>query len=139
MLHLIIGEKGKGKTRIILDAANQTIKETGGTLIYIDQNNKHIYELSNRIRFVNVSDFNITNSEMFLGFIMGLISSDHDLDKIYLDNFSILSRSHSDAIEDILATLSDLSEKYDVDFVLSISITMDELPEKFHAMVDRAL
>ncbi len=139
MLHLIIGEKGKGKTRIILDAANQTIKETGGTLIYIDQNNKHIYELSNRIRFVNVSDFNITNSEMFLGFIMGLISSDHDLDKIYLDNFSILSRSHSDSIEDILDTLSDLSEKYDVDFVLSISITMDELPEKFHAMVDRAL
>ena len=139
MLHLIIGEKGKGKTRIILDAANQTIKETGGTLIYIDQNNKHIYELSNRIRFVNVSDFNITNSEMFLGFIMGLISSDHDLDKIYLDNFSILSRSHSDSLEDILDTLSDLSEKYDVDFVLSISITMEDLPEKFHAMVDRAL
>ena len=70
---------------------------------------------------------------------MGLISSDHDLDKIYLDNFSILSRSHSDSLEDILDTLADLSEKYDVDFVLSISITMEDLPERFHAMVDRAL
>jgi hypothetical protein len=115
------------------------VKVSGGTVIYIDQNNKHIYELSNRIRFINVQDFSIENSEMFLGFILGLISSDHDLDKIFLDNFKILSKSHSDTLETILDKLYELSEKYEIDFIVSLSMPADELPEKFKKLVVKAL
>lgn len=139
MLRIIIGEEGKGKTRLLLDTANNTAKTSGGHLIYIDQNNKHIYELSNKIRFVNASDFNINNSEMFIGFILGIISSDHDIDKIFLDNFKILSKSYSDSIAAALDKLSELSDNYDIDFVLSLSMKEDELPEKFKGMIEKAL
>jgi RecA/RadA recombinase len=139
MLEIIIGEEGKGKTKVLLEKANNDVKVSGGTVIYIDQNNKHIYELSNRIRFINVQDFSIENSEMFLGFILGLISSDHDLDKIFLDNFKILSKSHSDTLETILDKLYELSEKYEIDFIVSLSMPADELPEKFKKLVVKAL
>ncbi len=139
MLEIIIGEEGKGKTKVLLEKANNVVKISGGTVIYIDQNNKHIYELSNRIRFVNVQDFHIENSEMFLGFILGIISSDHDLDKIFLDNFKILSKSHSDSLEPILNKLYELSEKYEIDFIVSLSMPHDELPEKFKDFVVESL
>jgi len=131
MLEIIIGEEGRGKTNILLNKANNESRIASGSVLYIDQNNKHIYELSNRISFINVQDFNINNSEMFLGFILGIISSDHSLEKVYLDNFKILSKSHSDTLDGILDRLVELSEKYSIDFTVSLSMPVDELADRF--------
>ena len=131
MLQIIIGEEGKGKTRLLLNMANDEIKVSGGSVLFIDQRNKHIYELSNQIRFVNVRDFDIDSTDMFIGFILGIISSDHDLEKIFLDNFKILSKSHSDKIDTILDKLQAISEKNNLDFVISLSMPANELNEKF--------
>ena len=131
MLQIIIGEEGKGKTRLLLNMANDEIKVSGGSVLFIDQSNKHIYELSNQIRFVNVRDFDIYSTDMFIGFILGIISSDHDLEKIFLDNFKILSKSHSDKIDTILDKLQAISEKNNLDFVISLSMPANELNEKF--------
>lgn len=139
MLQIIVGEKGKGKTRLLIEKANNEVKVTGGTILFIDQNNKHIYELSNRIRFVNVQDFEIDSTEMFLGFILGIISSDHDLDQIYLDNFKILSKSHSEKLDTILGKLKEISERYGIDFIVSLSMPSDELSEPFRENVIQAL
>ena len=131
MLQIIIGEEGKGKPRLLLNMANDEIKVSGGSVLFIDQSNKHIYELSNQIRFVNVRDFDIDSTDMFIGFILGIISSDHDLEKIFLDNFKILSKSHSDKIDTILDKLQAISEKNNLDFVISLSMPANELNEKF--------
>lgn len=131
MLQIIIGEEGKGKTRLLLNMANDEIKVSGGSVLFIDQSNKHIYELSNQIRFVNVRDFDIDSTDMFIGFILGIISSDHDLEKIFLDNFKILSKSHSDKIDTILDKLQAISEKNNLDFVISLSMPANELNKKF--------
>ena len=87
MIDIIAGAKGKGKTKILIQQVNDDIKLTKGTIVYLDKNNKHMYELSNQIRLIVVPEFNVTDTDMFLGFIAGIISQDHDLDKIYLDSF----------------------------------------------------
>ena len=79
--------QGKGKTKILIQQVNDDIKLTKGTIVYLDKNNKHMYELSNQIRLIVVPEFNITDTDMFLGFIAGILSQDHDLEKIYLDSF----------------------------------------------------
>ena len=84
MIDIIAGAKGKGKTKILIQQVNDDIKLTKGTIVYLDKNNKHMYELSNQIRLIVVPEFNVTDTDMFLGFIAGIISQDHDLDKIYL-------------------------------------------------------
>ena len=91
MIEIIAGEKGKGKTKVLLDKVNEAVKTVGGNIVYLDKSQKHMYELDNKVRLVNVADFPISNCDEFLGFICGIVSSDHDLHEMYLDSFLTIS------------------------------------------------
>ena len=69
MIEIIAGEKGKGKTKVLLDKVNEAVKTVGGTIVYLDKSQKHMYELDNKVRLVNVADFPISNCDEFLRFI----------------------------------------------------------------------
>ncbi len=129
MVQIIAGRKGKGKTKHLLDMANAAIKGANGTVVYLDKSAQHMYELNNRIRLINVNEFPIMSSEGFLGFICGIISQDHDLETMYLDSFLKLSVLEGGDISDTYMTLKKISEKYHVNFVLSISMDAVDLPE----------
>ena len=87
MIQFIIGEKGKGKTKVLLEKANAQIKEANGNIVYLDKSAQHMYELNNRIRLIDVTGYPLTDSDEFIGFICGIISQDHDLEYVYLDSF----------------------------------------------------
>ena len=129
MIEIIAGEKGKGKTKVLLDKVNEAVKTVGGNIVYLDKSQKHMYELNNKIRLINVNEFPIKSSEGFLGFICGIISQDHDLETMYLDSFLKLSCLEGADISDTYMTLKNIGEKYHVTFVLSISLDAEELPE----------
>ena len=129
MVQIIAGNKGKGKTKYLLDMANTAVKESTGSIVYLDKSSKHMYELNNRIRLINVNEFPLASSEGFLGFICGIISQDHDLETMYLDSFLKLSSLEGADITDTYKTLKEISDKYHVTFVLSISMDAEELPE----------
>ena len=134
MIDIIAGAKGKGKTKILIQQVNDDIKLTKGTIVYLDKNNKHMYELSNQIRLIVVPEFNVTDTDMFLGFIAGIISQDHDLDKIYLDSFLTTA-----CIDDAVEKLGALSDKFGVDFVISASVDKENMPESVQKYVSHAL
>lgn len=129
MIQIIAGEKGRGKTKILIDKVNIDIKESKGSIVYLDKNNKHIYELNNKIRLINVRDYCVEDPKEFLGFICGLISGDHDLQKIYLDSFLKVACTNNMDVERVLQKIELISTKFEVDFVISISINKDDLPE----------
>lgn len=135
MLDLIIGAKGKGKTRKMVERANNESKLTNGSIIYIDKSNKHMYELSNVIRLINLHEFDITSKDAFLGFIQGLISSNHDLTHIFLDNFMWLANISSDELSDVLDEMERLSNHYDVIFVISTAVEENEIPAQYKSCV----
>lgn len=135
MVQIIAGNKGKGKTKHLLDKANATIKEAKGSIVYLDKSSKHMYELSNKIRLINVNEYPITNSEGFIGFICGIISQDHDLEIMFLDSFLKLSCLEGEDIGETIKTLEKIGEKYHVTFVLSISLDEEHLPESAKANV----
>ena len=87
MIQLIVGKKGKGKTKHLLDKVNTCVKEVTGNIVYLDKSTKHMFELNNKVRLINVADYCITNSDEFIGFLLGILSQDHDLEQIYLDSF----------------------------------------------------
>ena len=68
MIQIIAGEKGKGKTKQLLDKVNTEIKTAHGSIVYLDKNAKHMYELNNKIRLIDTSAFPIGNSSHFIGF-----------------------------------------------------------------------
>ena len=139
MIQIIAGAKGKGKTKILLDKVNSSIKEASGTIVYLDKNTKHMYELNNKIRLINVNDYCIDSSQEFTGFICGLVSQDHDLEKVYLDSFLNISCLEGNDITAVLDKLDLISAKFSVDFVISISMNLDEIPEKYKDSVIVAL
>ena len=139
MVQIIAGKKGKGKTKYLLDRANAAIKESKGSIVYLDKSSKHMYELSNRIRLINVAEFPLHSSEGFIGFICGIISQDHDIEVMYLDSFLKLAVLEGEDITATLAELEEISEKYHVNFVLSVSLDQDELPENGKTMIMVAL
>ena len=138
MIDIIAGAKGKGKTKILIQQVNDDIKLTKGTIVYLDKNNKHMYELSNQIRLIVVPEFNVTDTDMFLGFIAGIISQDHDLDKIYLDSF-LTTACIKDNLDYAVEKLDALSEKFGVSFVISASVDKENMPESVQKYVSHAL
>lgn len=139
MIEIISGVKGKGKTKILLEKVNADVKSTQGTLVYLDKNNKHMYELSNRVRLIEVPEYGIENSDMFVGFIAGIASQDHDLDKVYLDSFLTIAKVAEDKVEEVIGKLQKISNKFGVDFVISASMDKEQMPEAVQELVSVAL
>lgn len=129
MIQIIAGKKGKGKTKHLLDKVNAEVKEVHGNIVYLDKSSKHMYELNNKVRLIDTSEFGLSSSDGFIGFICGIISQDHDLEQMYLDSFLKLACLEGADIEETYKTLETISEKYHVKFVLSISMNAADLPE----------
>jgi ABC-type phosphate/phosphonate transport system ATPase subunit len=135
MVQLIVGKKGKGKTKQLLDKVNTEIKDAQGNVVYLDKSTKHMYELNNKIRLINVADYLITNSDEFLGFICGIVSQDHDLQKMFFDSFLSISCLEGKDITAVIQKLEAISDKFLVDFVLSVSADENELPEDVRSKI----
>ncbi len=135
MIQLIIGEKGKGKTKVLLDKANTEIKNVNGNIVYLDKSKQHMYEVNNKVRLIDVTDFPVHSADAFLGFLSGIISQDHDLEQMYLDSFLTIASVDENGAAEVLKKLAEISDKYKVDFVVSASVTKDQLPEEFKADV----
>lgn len=135
MVQIIAGNKGKGKTKHLLDRANSAIKEAKGSIVYLDKSSKHMYELNNKIRLINVNEFPIESCEGFTGFICGILSQDHDVEMMFFDSFLKLACLEGQDISETIATLESISEKYHVTFVLSVSLDGKKIPEDAKANV----
>ena len=129
MVQLIVGKKGKGKTKQLLDKVNSAVKEVSGNIVYLDKSSKNMYELNNKIRLINVSDYMISDCDEFIGFICGIISQDHDLEQMYLDSFLVNAHVDGTEVAPAIAKLQKISDTFKVDFVLSISLDEAEIPD----------
>ena len=134
MVELITGKKGKGKTKVLLDKVNGSVKEVNGNIVYLDKSTKHMFELNNKVRLIDVTGYPVKNSDEFVGFICGILSQDHDLEQVYLDSFLKIAQLEDAGKEDVAPTLdqlNDIGKQFSVKFIISISLDKEELPEKF--------
>ena len=139
MVELIVGKKGKGKTKVLLDRVNGVVKEANGSIVYLDKSTKHMYELNNKVRLIDVSSYPLKNADEFVGFICGIISQDHDLEQIYLDSFLKVSKLEDADVTDTLDQLDKIGEKYGISIIVSISLDKEEIPEALQDKIAVAL
>lgn len=128
MVKLLIGHKGSGKTKQMIDLANDKIETSNGSVIFINKNHRLMYDLSHRIRVICMEDFeHITNSDEYIGFIYGIISSDHDIEIMFID--SILK--HADVtlgdLPEFIDRIKKISKNYGIEFVVSLSAEKEEM------------
>ena len=139
LVQLIIGNKGKGKTKYLLEKVNSEVKDILGNICYLDKSTKHMFELNNKVRLINVSDFSIENTDQFIGFISGIISQDHDLEQMYFDSFLKVAHLEGKDITDTIRKIQKISDKFGVNFYLSLSIDEADVPEELKELIAVAL
>ena len=98
-----------------------------------------MFDLNNRIRLINVSDFRIDNTDQFIGFISGIISQDHDLVQMYFDSFIKIAKLEGKGITDTIKRIQKISDTFKVDFFLSISIDEADVPDEFKELIEVTL
>lgn len=128
MVKLLIGHKGSGKTGQMIQLANDGIKTSNGSIIFINKNHRLMYELDYKIRVICTEDYeDLTNTDEYIGFLYGIISSDHDIETIFID--SILK--HADVslgdLPEFLGRLKSISNNHELDFVVSVSAEKEEM------------
>ncbi len=129
MVKFILGSKGSGKTKWLVDRANEDIKDGNGNIVFIDVDHNHIFTLSYDVRLVNAMEFNIKSIEAFCGFLSGIISRDYDVEKIYIDSLYKIFDIGFDEMRSIKENAGYLKEKFGVDIYMNLDYTLDEIPE----------
>lgn len=135
MVWLVLGKKGKGKTRHLLEKVNNEILTASGNIVYLDKNTKHMYELNNKIRLINVAEYQISDGKEFLGFIKGIMSQDHDLEQMYFDSFFTIGCVGEQELTEYVDELEKLSQSNGVDFILSCAIDEADIAERLREKV----
>lgn len=136
MVQIIAGDKGDGKTKKLIDLANTSVKDSHGHVVFIDNDNSHIYDLHYDVRFVETSDFPLSNYRELIGFIYGILSQDNDIEKIYIDGlYRMVKNLNNEDLIKLTSKFQKMSEKYTVEFVLSLTSKIDDLPKEIKELL----
>ncbi|MGM0396574.1 MAG: hypothetical protein ACQEP4_05910 [Bacillota bacterium] len=129
MVKFILGEKGSGKTKWLIDNANKDMADGNGNIAFVDVDDNHIFSLNYNVRLINAMEFNVLNVRSFYGFLCGIMAMDYDLDKIYVDGiYKVMKVEFNDMVY-LIDSLIRISERFEVEFYINIDYTMDEVPE----------
>ncbi len=131
MVELLIGKKGTGKTKSLVDGVNKVSGEAKGNVVFISNDtSRNMYDIKYAVRMVNAAEFKMKSYAEFSGFIEGIISGNFDITNIFIDGiFKIVGTSELDGMEEFLERLDSVSKTFNVDFVVSVSVDENDAPE----------
>ncbi len=129
MIQVIAGKKGSGKTKRIIDMANKASQDSKHDIVFIDDDNRYMFDLRHEVRFMNATEYDLASEHMFIGFLTGVVAQNFDVGLILIDAFKKLVQQDISQTEPFFKRLETISEKHNVDFVLSISEAPADLPE----------
>lgn len=121
MVTLIAGKKGTGKSKEIVKMANDMVSKVDGNAIFIDDDNRAMYDLHHDLRFINMEEFPIETGEEFFGFICGLISNNYDIQKIFIDGILNCVKIELDRLPAWFKKIDDISTAFSVDFIITLN------------------
>lgn len=130
MVKVLAGLKGSGKTKKMIQMANDRVETASGSIVFINKNHRLIYDLKYQIRVVCMEDYpNITNIDEYVGFLYGIISSDHDIEVIFIDGILYHKDVRIPDLKEFFQRLKEIAKGHEVEFIVSVSAGMDDLGE----------
>ncbi len=133
MIQLITGREGAGKTKTLVDKANALAKSTDGHIVYVDVDRSQIFRLDYQIRFIDSAEYPLETSSEFFGFVCGILSQDYDIKTVFIDGLLKNAKINPDKVGSLLAKVKDVSDRYNIDFIISMCCDDSEIPEEYHS------
>ncbi|MBE6647952.1 MAG: hypothetical protein E7614_00345 [Ruminococcaceae bacterium] len=129
MIELIIGLKGSGKTKTLIDKVNAASNVSKGNVVCVEFGKKLTFNVNSNVRLIDVLDYNVKNGESLYGFICGIFSSNYDITEIYIDSALKMCEDKVADFEEFISKLAKCAEKYDIKCFITSSIANEDLPE----------
>ena len=129
MIKVIIGEKGTGKTKALLDSVQKALEHDKGSVVFINNNKRHVFDLNYKIRMVDTSEFDVSNFDELYGILCGIVSQNFDITNIFLDSITKIADGTEEDIDRFLDKANALCEKFGIEMLLTISIKESEAGE----------
>lgn len=136
MVQILAGEKGEGKTKRLIAMANDASKEANGCVVFVDDDNSRMYDLHYSVRFVDAPKFIMDDTQVFRGFVCGILSQNSDIEKIYIDGLNhIVDKVSMEDFITFVKQLDALSAETETDFIMIISRKPELLPDEVKAYI----
>ncbi len=111
MIKLIVGEKGSGKTKTMIDMINASAEKASGSIVCIEKGMKSTYNIKSSVRLIDVDDYAIKGYTMFYGFFMGVLAGDYDIEEVYVDGILKIGEHDIEGLAKLFDQISELSRE----------------------------
>ena len=130
MITLILGKKGSGKTKRLIDMCNSAVAASNGNVVFIEKDNNLTYDISHKARLAVAEEYAVKGYDALYGFIAGMCAGNYDITDIFVDSTLKIGGGDLEGLADFLEKLGDLSKKASTNMVLSISADKADIPER---------
>ena len=136
MIQVFCAKRGSGKTKRLIELANNQYHESKGDSVYIDDDSRPMLELNNRIRFVETKEYGVKDCDSFYGMICGIISSNYDIENIYIDGLSNIVNCNMKEASEFIKRVSKITESFGISLYINLNLeNSEELPESMKEYV----
>ena len=133
MITLIIGNKGSGKTKRLIQLANEAVEKSNGNVVVIEKGAKLTYDVSHKARLIDIEQYNVSGFDAFYGFLSGICAGNYDVTDIFVDSTLKITGRDFEALADFVAKANELASQSEVKIVMLISADASELPARIDA------
>ena len=138
MVTLIVGNKGSGKTKKLIDLTNKAIEDSNGNVVVIEKGTKLTYDVSHKARLINTDQFDIEGFDTFYGFISGICAGNYDVTHILIDSTLKIGGNDIDALAKFVDKFNKIASKTDTKFAISVSCDESDIKGKISTEINRA-
>lgn len=136
MVKLLMGAKGSGKTKILVDLVTEAVKEGSGDVVVIERGRDLTYDIPYQARLIDAGAYAIGSYEFLKGFLCGLHSGNYDITHIFIENFfKIVNDKNEEVFVSFIEWMKLFAEKENIDFILSLSSDANSAPEAIRDLI----
>lgn len=135
MIKLLIGVKGTGKTKTLIDKANEALAASKGNVVCLEKGTKLRYDINYQVRLINTDEYLITNASGLGGFVAGILASNSDVTDLFIDSALKICRDDKEAFDTFLKDLDKLTKGADLNIVMTVSLPVEEASETMKAFM----
>lgn len=137
MVNLILGHKGSGKTKKLIELVNAAVEKSNGNVVCIEKERLLTYDVNYRARLVETDHYGVSGYDTFYGFLSGIVAGDHDITDILIDATLRIGGRDYDELAAFLEKVANLSKLSEKDFIFTVSADAEELPEKIFTFCEK--
>ena len=126
MIKLIVGKKGSGKTKTLINLVNEALYNTNGAVVCIEKGDKLKFDINYRCRLIDTEEYIVKDAEALYGFIAGILASNHDVTDIFIDSALKICQNDTESFDGFLVALESLISTHEVNCVITSSIAPEE-------------